>query len=66
MNTNTKISAYSVQISLSILDETILLLAYSLGQLDMLLKEHYDTVAYEVTSITLLNEYDKIITPQLN
>lgn len=62
---NTKIKAYSVLIKRSIVDETILVLAYTLGQLDMFLKEHYGDREYEVAKITLVDSYDKIITPEI-
>lgn len=65
MSSNTKIKAYSVLIKRSILDETILVLAYTLGQLDMFLNEHYGDREYKVATITLLDYYDKIITPEL-
>jgi len=65
MNKNTKIKIYFVTVERSITTEHLLLLAYTLGQLDMLIKEHYKETAYEVTHITLQEQFDKVITPQL-
>ena len=57
-----KLKAYSVVVELPITTDTLLVLATTLGQLDMILKAHYSRrEEYEVQSICVLDDYDVIL-----
>ncbi len=65
---NTLIRVYEVTVQRSHTltePENILVLAYSVGQLDMLIKEHFGETNHEVIDIQLQQRFDKVITPQI-
>lgn len=57
-----KLKAYTVIVELPITTDTILVLASSLGQLDMNIRIYYgEDKEYEVQSVTLNDEYNVIL-----